>query len=58
MGWGSEIRDPGKTYLGSGSRGKKALDPGSASATLAGFHDSQIWYRFGRVRFYIVLVAR
>jgi hypothetical protein len=34
MGRGSEIRNPEKTYLGSGSRGKKALDPGSGSATL------------------------
>jgi hypothetical protein len=34
MGRGSEIRNPEKTYYGSGSRGKKALDPGSGSATV------------------------
>jgi hypothetical protein len=34
MGRGSEIRNPEKTYRGSGSRGKKASDPGSGSATV------------------------
>jgi hypothetical protein len=35
MGLGSEIRDPENPYFGSRFKGvKKALDPGSGSATL------------------------
>ncbi len=36
---GSEIRDPEKTY--SGSRGQKAPDPGSGSATLE-YHNERV----------------